>query len=527
MGHTLQRRRALSTYLDQLPSSGTTEGATAPPFLRAGAEGLALDDWETAALERALRAGARVENDWSALVLESVVVQGKYRDEIERLEAGENLSKAEALRLTNELITDAAIGLALVGETQKAVAAMTLQGLEDDATRLRGFLRKLSESVSVIRERLDPEQSDHAEQLARQMAADPAPAPAARPPAPREIPSVATREGGPAERRRSMLAAQWKRLGELARAAGSGFPVERHPGATALKLDPWEVRALCAGLGPQLPADRPWCGVLAECVAWQARYLGDVAPLKSAERPSVGQLEEIRERLTEDTTVGLALLEELQRAIDGSIRDSKFDEAKRLSAFRNKLGQPMKFLRDRIGLEAFAAAERAAAELVAPLQESKIRRARPAPEQPAEPQPAYEMFTRDVAVAPYVAAEVRPSQTRPLLLVLGVVVAIWAAFIAPRLFTQHLPVLKSYEMPASPAFLEVAARPPSLFIKVKAGVWDEMTPEEREKVVAAVGEQASAAGYTGAHFRSTDGTTVAQWLVKGGVRLYARPHSPS
>jgi len=515
MGQTLQRRQALADYLAQIENQ---EAAGYPDVLRAGASALALDAWETAVLEKALSRTANGQTDWASLLLESVVVRGKYEDEVRALQSSDSLSDADIAGLENELITDAAVGLALVRETTKAIASMNIVGQKDDAHRLSGFLHKLGASVAEIRDRIGPDGYSNAEKLSREMLANAAantPA-AARGASGTKSGARHTPQPGNAERkRRTLLTAHLAQLELLMATEGQESAIENNAGASSLKLDAWEKAALSRALSDN-PGSRRWVGLMAECVAFQAKYL--------AERDTPSENAKIQQ--TTNTALGLALLEELQREINGMIRESKFEDAKKLSTFRNKLSQTVKLLRDQINPQIFKTAETAAQNLVSPVEDVEPRKERPRGlSEAAATGPT--TFRRKIAASRYVAADVEPSRALPLVIALTIALALWGIFVAPRYLSKKIPTLKNYEMPASPAFLEMTVRPPSLFIQVKSGVWDEMTDRERTDFVQAVADRAGPAGYTGAQFRSTEGYTVAQWLSETGVRLYKRPANPS
>lgn len=515
MGQTLQRRQALAEYLAQVEEQ-ETDGY--PDVLRAGASALALDAWETSILEKALNRSPSGQSDWASLLLESVVVRGKYEDELRSLRSADSLSETEIAQLENELINDAAVGLALVRETTKAIASMNIVGQKDDARRLSGFLHKLGASVAEIRDRIGPDGYSHAEKLSREMLAN---AVTAGTPGTKKHAAGPgngaehTPQPGNAERkRRTLLTAHLAQLDLLMATEGQEAALENHAGARGLKLDAWEKAALSTALSAH-PGNRRWIGLIAECVAFQSKYL--------AERDAPGANAEIQQ--TTNTALGLALVEELQREINGAIRESKSDDAKRLSGFRNKLSRTVNLLRDQIDPQILKTAEAAAQNLVSPIADVEPREEDPS--EPAEAAKAHTTFRRETAAPRYVAADVEQSRARPLAIVLAIVLGLWGVFVAPRYLTKKIPTLKQHEMPASPAFLEMTARPPSLFVQVQGGVWSEMTDRERTEFVQAFADRADAAGYTGAQFRSTEGHTVAQWLSETGIRLHRRPVNPS
>jgi hypothetical protein len=151
-----------------------------------------------------------------------------------------------------------------------------------------------------------------------------------------------------------------------------------------LPLDPWEHRTLQQFRGGKDDEGRPWPVLLAEGVAFRAKCLDRCAPPDEDESSSPREEDpEPGESLITEAAVGIALLQELQWSIDGLIRQGDFMVAKRLTGFRNTVGQSLASLRNLIGNDAFARAMERSPELLVsvptgdavPAEEAPVKRA--------------------------------------------------------------------------------------------------------------------------------------------------------
>jgi hypothetical protein len=291
-------------------------------------------------------------------------------------------------------------------------------------------------------------------------------------------------------------------------------------GSRVIQLDAWEFSVLTKGLSRRSDGSREveiddWPVHLAEGVAFQARYLSHLSCLQDGPPPAPSELKTLRADLIVDAALGLALQEEMQRDVNNLVAVGALEEAKKLTSFRHKIGQGVGRLKEIVGEIGFAEAEARATQIVAP-----------APRQPrlaAEPDDLHErpaQFRRDLGHAPVKHLQIeRRDRLRPLLLTLAFCVLAYGFFF----FTAR-------EAPGPPAidpaiFLHVDGvqrvdvRAPSLFVTVHAKDWRELTDEGQLELVGSVGAIAEKNGYSGAHFRSTAGVTVGEWLAKTGVKI--------
>jgi hypothetical protein len=103
----------------------------------------------------------------------------------------------------------------------------------------------------------------------------------------------------------------------------------------------------------------------------------------------------------------------------------------------------------------------------------------------------------------------------------------WVVFTAGRTHVEPLTVLTLRDLPRSEAVVAVTARPPSLFVQVDGQSWSRLNSTEQVDLVERTGAAAQSAGYSGVLFRTTAGTSVAQWMSASGARVFERRESAS
>jgi len=326
------------------------------------------------------------------------------------------------------------------------------------------------------------------------------------------------------EERQAALGPYLHQLGMLTRAGNSHGDSEIELGIQSLRLDSWETRILRKALAPL--EDEPaleWYSLLAEGVAFQSKYLAEIKTLKDDEQIDPEQQIEINSRLMADAGIGLALMQELQAAVESMVGRGEIEQAKKLTAFRNKIGHSVTQIKERIGKSAFEAAHVISGGMAE--QVEQVEQPMPSPHRPltlqAEPDVLKELrdFPDPRAQATRIADPEARNHARPLLLTFAALLLIWGVFVLPRVRHEPLPVLTSADMPRSLAIASVTARPPSLFIEVESRAWKGMSDQDRRQLVEKVGAAAKAAGYRGAQFTTARGRTVASWLEQRGAWL--------
>jgi hypothetical protein len=218
--------------------------------------------------------------------------------------------------------------------------------------------------------------------------------------------------------------------------------------------------------------------------------------------------------LVGDAVIGLSLVKDTQKAIDRMIHSGQMALAKQLTSFRSEIRQGLSEIIDRVGTDAFREAQ-AEAEANCPDEEQE--------------QPVYRTVAPGARVtrlrrkARRSRRPARPVQarnrTKSLLLLLGASLLLWLAVHLPRLQQQSLPPLSVDDFGHVSGIIELTARPPSLFVELDTGFWDELSSDQRRLMIQRIGTTARKAGYRGVHCTDGQGEPLAQWLRDGGAQL--------
>jgi hypothetical protein len=282
-----------------------------------------------------------------------------------------------------------------------------------------------------------------------------------------------------------------------------------------IELSHWESWVLSRGLAEK--GEDCWPRRLAEGVAFRLRTRFHLSRLQDGPSPAPSELEDFRRELVTDAALGLALQEEIQTDIDNLVAVGEFDEAKKLTAFRHKIGQGMGRIKAVIGEKGFERAEAKSGEMTAAAPEQeKIKTALEAEERAERPT----QFKRNVSYAPVHHVTVdKANRVRLLLLTLLFCLLAWGVFFVTTQEAEGPPPLPEKMFLRFEGVQSVDVRPPSLFVTVRADTWRDMADEQRRDLIRDVGSIVSKNGYTGAHFRTTAGVAVAEWLEKSGARL--------
>ncbi len=322
-----------------------------------------------------------------------------------------------------------------------------------------------------------------------------------------------SRAGNPASRqaarRREALGLHIEQIVEAHR-SGSDL----REALAGLDLDHWELDQLRKGLSGE---STPLRDLVLEGVAFRNKCRTDIGWGPGIQQLSVRELEDFRSTLITDATLGVALLEETQRAVNALIRNGEMGVVKKLTTFRNKIGQSVNDLKGIIGEKGNAEAATNSESMVEPEEQASwTERESPAPDSmPAESRGA----SRPRVVIRRTAAAAEKSHVKPLLMLLGLAVIVWGVFILPELGGKTIPALTLDDISPRSEIRRMVAKPPSLFIELDGPAWRALSREDRQALVDDIGRTASAAGYNGAQFRLEDGTTAAQWLREKGGKL--------
>ena len=96
---------------------------------------------------------------------------------------------------------------------------------------------------------------------------------------------------------------------------------------------------------------------------------------------------------------------------------------------------------------------------------------------------------------------------------------IWGVAILPKLNAPEPHILETAEFTAVPGIVLTVAKPPTVYITVETGVWNEMARHDREAMIAEIGRVAEEQGYIGADIRDDSGTVIGRWLKARGASL--------
>jgi hypothetical protein len=313
-----------------------------------------------------------------------------------------------------------------------------------------------------------------------------------------------------AVRRREVLALHLEQLEETQR---SGTDLQE--ALAGLDLEAWELEQLGQGLAG---ASNYWRDLVVEGVAFQNKCQTDIGWGPGVQQLSVEELNDFREILITDATLGFALLEESQRAVNRLIRDGEMGIAKKLTNFRNKIAQSVHDVKGIIGEKGYAEATENGEALVAPEE--------PAAWTEQEPRQATPMRQHTPTPSAGRAAgriEFKQDDSKrhikPLLMLLGLLFVVWGVYIVPTLQVKTLQPLSVNDVSHASEIRYVLAKPPSLFVELDSHAWRALSKTERLGLIDDVGKTASAAGYNGAHFKLENGKTAGRWLKQGGSRL--------
>jgi hypothetical protein len=478
-----RRMLVLRPFLEQLELLGRGAGGV-PPVLKLGSATLELEPWETSAMQAALANAGPQGDDWRTLLLEGVAFQSKFLTELDELEGAGAASPSVQASLRNRLVTDAAVGLALLDETQAVIDAMVQAGRVDRARKMSGFRARLTRGVHQIRGHIAAAAFSEAESLAvgmitpqwRQTApslsSDPlpaAPSPAAAPSRPEASAAATTAPVSPpvqpekpeaeehpdapadgaeaARRRGGILAPFLMQLDLLQASREEELPAHLIPACRALALSGWEREGIQRGLSGS-SGERRWPGFLVESVAFESMSIAGLEQLDLA--GSEGERTRLVEQLIVASAVGLALAEELQRSVTEVIAGGDFETGKHLSGFRTKILKRVRTLETRIGADGTSVARERSQGLVTFVagRPIAVSGSTNLPDSPRR-----ETSAAATATVVAVADESTGHAGRWLLVLLVVLVllAASAVVVLPRMTDERLPTPPSRAVPPSSA----------------------------------------------------------------------------
>lgn len=333
--------------------------------------------------------------------------------------------------------------------------------------------------------------------------------------------TVAPASTRPSQTRIKAIEPHLKKLGRLL--SQSAEPLEIRLYESELVLDSWEDEQLRLFLARDAEQDKNRALLLVQGVALLLKSAADVDSMMSAADPSEEQLYTLQADLMLDTAIGMALLREMQKAQDDLVREGAVTEAKRLSAFQHKMRRALADIKKMIGESEHERAEQISDDLTdQPREQTASLDGMMLDRAAAEVAEEYERESlRDRAADKARAALAKlPSRTDILMYSFALTLAIWLGAIKlPQLIKMEPAVLTKADFPQAALFLDVTAKPPSVFIEVDGAAWREMDEHRRIALVEMTGEVLESGGYSGALLRTERGRPLAQWMKSGGATL--------
>jgi hypothetical protein len=306
---------------------------------------------------------------------------------------------------------------------------------------------------------------------------------------------------------------------EHAAPAASHEPLAIRVALQTLTVEPWvqaEIRR--AFDRPNESTERPT--LVAHAVALRMKIEGDRARMRQAHVTGGHELYAVQAELMLDSAIGTALNREIQRVIDEEVQRGGMASAKHWTSLKNELNRVVSTVN-----QLLADSERQRAETLS----DKLTDARVEPVAPER----YERLMQRLDVEERERKQLArarkrardalanlPSRTEVLVAALAVTVAIWLGFVKlPEHLASGLPVLGTEDFPRADGFVDVVARPPSLYVTVDGDVWSGLAGDERRRLVSTISGVLLTSGYTGVLLKTEAGRPVAQWLALNGVTL--------
>ena len=287
-------------------------------------------------------------------------------------------------------------------------------------------------------------------------------------------------------------------------------------------VEPWVAEELRNSLAFGLGADARFA-LLTQTIALRMKIVRDASHLKRELRGPTRELYVVQAELMLDAAMTMALLREIQQVIDDEVREGHMDRAKQWTLLKNSMHAAATGLKSTLADSERRRADlltddltdqpATAAQTVAPSRYGPMMQKLAAQE--SERKRLAQVRRRALQALDHL-----PSRTELLVAFLAIAVAVWLGFVKlPEHFRTPLPVLAVKDFPRSDGFLEIEARPPSLYVTLDSATWSALGREQRTRLVRTASSVLLTNEYTGAWMRTEDGRPVAQWLSGSGVQL--------
>jgi hypothetical protein len=223
-----------------------------------------------------------------------------------------------------------------------------------------------------------------------------------------------------------------------------------------------------------------------------------------------------------DSALGMAIVRELQPAIDIAVKCGEMERAKALSRFQHELRgciAGLKHMLDEVDRQRAEALSDNLTDQPRPDEAPSRRRAAPPTQNLTEMRRAIRHVRRAKQLARDALAQL-PSRTECMFALLAILITVWLASVKlPAAFEPVTPVVGVEDLQASGLFVSVESRFPSLFITVDADAWNGLEEAEKLGRVRNLSGLVLTHGFTGALLRTAAGRPVAQWLGSRGAYL--------
>jgi len=292
-------------------------------------------------------------------------------------------------------------------------------------------------------------------------------------------------------------------------------PSQLNIGTNSLHISIWERELALKVLDGQEGGQPGWVRRVAEGVTFQAKALVDLDRLTRAGDDSPAARERILHDLYLGAAIGRALHTEIQKTVDSMVVSGDMAGAKQLTQLHNRVKAALNGLRDVLDPDVMERSQALAAEMtiipsdaVLPDPKKRRRRRRRTDE------------TAEVIIRTGKIAE-EGSRIKLMDVILTMLSIGWGYFVLmPMLNQETIPELSIRDFRTVSEVHSIVAKPPSLYVTVSAGEWDQLGESGRQWVVDATARIATGAGYSGAIFKTDDGRSVAQWMKKTGTKVY-------
>ena len=286
-----------------------------------------------------------------------------------------------------------------------------------------------------------------------------------------------------------------------------------------LEYDPWmltEIHASAIGDGDEAVRST----LVAHAAALELKICEDRAnfdrTLTSGDRTETYSAQA---ELMLDSALGIALLQEIQHAVDEEIGSGRMETAKHWTGFKNRVHGFVTEAKKLLAESEWRRAEALSKTLTDRPQEDPRQRQLEALKQVK--QEIREAKRRTRVRQERIRLKARfPSRTETLAALLVVAAVVWLATVGmARFLADPVKSVRLADFATAGGLLEAVSRPPSLYVTVHGPTWESFDGTVQSRIVRSVSAVLLERGYRGAWFKTEEGRPVAQWLRGEGAQL--------